>query len=414
MFIYPKICLSTFVGLDALLQQTKKMTGILLASSLISCSSPTIPLRTQEPVAQKTLACSFFDWEETLGAAPQSHHSLHTIVATIQQKSPAENNNILNDPAQALLLIHNSIQEQGFVFGSYAGLFSDALQAKRLSAKELCLVYLAAGQKLGLPLRLGLAIHHPFIIWEGSQNLFWETTTGEHKDAQTYLQTMNIPPSALNTGVYLRPLEKKQEYAFVFAEKSRLHYQTGNIEQAFEDAGGSLALEPHLIAARTWRGRAAIQKKEYVTALNDARFLVQEYPDLPDGYILRARAYAAQGRTHAALHECNHILGIQTIIEEDGTKKVCAENKCQYPLLIDSESAETRRLRVQVLKLIGARERDLLSAIDYAIQLDPENAEGYFIQGTLREQSKTPEITSKAKESFETYYELRKKQGLEP
>ena len=374
------------MGLDHVVKQVKQLMAVVsIGSSLFfGCSSlPPPTMKQTEPVQQKSVACIVLDLEELLGSSDYNHHLLHKIVDKVQANIPVKDNYSFDDKVVVLKSIESALKDQGFQTG-FSSVFYKGLEKKKVSSSELSCLYVAVGKKMNLPLNLMLLPDRAFIVWN---DVIWDSSVGRVISDNECIDEMKIPKSALDSGLYLKSLDKKQECAFAFAERGKALLKNSDeqsLKQAVKDFTFAITLEHRLISAYVGRGAAYLKSDLPDLAMSDAVYLINKYPDLAEGHILSTSVNLKLLRTTNALEAC---------------EKAISLNPHNIYL------AEAHRLRVQINQRTSTFMRFKITDINFAIQLDPEEPSGYFIRGNLRQQMND---LAGAEEDFNKYQELKK------
>ncbi len=222
------------------------------------------------------------------------------------------------------------------------------LDQKRGYCLSLSVLYLAIGERLGMPLYGVVVPGHFFVRYDdGTVRYNIETTAqGGIADDDHYIQTFD-PPA--DHKLYMKNLNKRQTLGCFFNNLGNSYSSVGQADQAFLELSRAVQINPSLAEARTNLGNIYLRKgqpqqaiREYQEALrilpNDSKTLsnlgnaymhqnqfqqAQVYylkaldldPDFADAHRNLSQAYFRQGQTDKAMAQIRTAL---VLAPEDG------------------------------------------------------------------------------------------------
>ena len=116
-----------------------------------------------------------------------------------------------------------------------------------IDCDDYSFIYLAAGERLGLPLEPVYAPKHVFLMCRlnDSTRFYWEPTIAAEKDAGFYKDWLNIPEGSS----YPKILSEKEFEAIQFCNLGVAWYEKGDYEKAVEYTEKAIRLSPNYAAA---------------------------------------------------------------------------------------------------------------------------------------------------------------------
>lgn len=112
------------------------------------------------------------------------------------------------------------------------------------------------GQRLGINISLAVAPMHLFARFteDSGQITNIEATSGELLSDANYIRAFNIDPNAVNHGLYVQSLTRKQTLSVMFRDVSRLYARNHLFEYAEQVADWMLELYPKHVDAMIHKG----------------------------------------------------------------------------------------------------------------------------------------------------------------
>lgn len=137
-------------------------------------------------------------------------------------------------------------------------LLSTYLATRKGNCVSMPVLLVVLGQKLGLDMTLATAPEHVLAKFRNDQEQWINieaTSFGTKRDA-SYQQEMGIAPKALNNGIYLRPLNKRESVAVMMATLMEFYGQQGRQELRIATADLVLQVAPNDVVAMLQKGNA--------------------------------------------------------------------------------------------------------------------------------------------------------------
>ncbi|MBI4601888.1 MAG: tetratricopeptide repeat protein [Planctomycetes bacterium] len=178
-------------------------------------------------------------------------------------------------------------------------------------------LFLAVGERLGLPLQGVSVPQHLFVRWDDGRvrRNIEVTDFGREVTDSEYIEGragQRIPPESLERGVFLRSLTKRELLAGVLANLAAGSIAEERYEEARERADAALRLDPKDYVAYLTRARAVFQTRLDGTegALEDVQRGLALFPTSTDLLQLKAGLLAEAGRLEEALEAAERAVGI--------------------------------------------------------------------------------------------------------
>jgi len=189
------------------------------AGSLLLAGCYSTPKKLQRPSVTKynTIAHEFLDMELEFGATISDYELLDDIIDKAKEAvwSFDEREKIYPVEAiTALQSIDKLLEDFGFEYQKN-GLLNTGLKQTHLDCSAYSIIYTAIGEALKLPIHFVRAPRHTFVRWKFNDGSYvnWETTNGEERTDEHYIEEYNIPKVAKGK-VYLKslsPIENRKE-----------------------------------------------------------------------------------------------------------------------------------------------------------------------------------------------------------
>ncbi|MBU0456998.1 MAG: tetratricopeptide repeat protein [Nanoarchaeota archaeon] len=202
-----------------------------------------------------TTAHQFLDLESELGATDDDYIVLDDVIDKAKEairelkleKPVADYDNY--EALSVLKAIDKTLKREGFSYKKNL-LLNEGLKTKKIDCDNTSMIYLAIGEELNLPLKMVLAPRHSFIRWHFSDGYFnWETTIGKNVIRNVYVSNLNISEQAINNGLYLKSLDKKEVLAIQHFNIGTIWLEKNDYEKAAQNFNEALILNPKLTPA---------------------------------------------------------------------------------------------------------------------------------------------------------------------
>ena len=170
----------------------------------------------------------------------------------------------------------------------------------------LVCLYLAIGQRLGLPLRAVSVAGHVFVRYQDSQvTLNIETTAqGQIRDDIFYKKMIaQSPESSLSKVKQLRVLTTRQLLCKLLLARGVLYRHRQQYHRAIEDFHLAIELDQGYPGAYNNRGSLYAEAGQYRQAIMDYNRAIHLHPHYTEAYNNRALAYACMQDRARALRE---------------------------------------------------------------------------------------------------------------
>ncbi len=196
--------------------------------------------RKYDAIAHQTL-----DLESGFGAVPADYKFVDDFIdKVLQWHKPKDKWN----PDQTLRVLSsiNKIltKENKFTYKKRVHL-NTALKTGEIDCDTTCYLYLAVAEVLGIPLFAVESPEHMFVRYVGDEGYFnWECTNGEWKDNEYYIKKDKITKDSIDSGIFLRSLNKEQTLGVVHRIKGNAWMEKGNLEKSVEHFKKSYELDP--------------------------------------------------------------------------------------------------------------------------------------------------------------------------
>lgn len=184
---------------------------------------------------------------------------------------------------------------------------------------------LPIAHELSWPVYFVVAPGHAFTRWEdGKIRLNFEPIGSLIVDSSTqkattpkdqfYIQRKNIHKKAIEEGVYLTNLSRKQIVSYILASRGIERMRRGDLKGAIRDFSEALSpeLDPKNIYALAHRGAAYAKLKKDVDALNDFRAALKLHPNERAALIAIAGIKAQSGQYEEAMAYINRFIKLTT------------------------------------------------------------------------------------------------------
>lgn len=231
------------------------------------------------------------------------------------------------------------------------------LDHKRGYCLSLSILYLAVGERLGLPLYGVVVPGHFFVRYDdGQTRLNIETTAGGGMPEDAYYRETFQPPAGHK--LYMANLDKRQTLGCFFNNLGNSYRSVGQIEQAFVELTRAVQINPSLAEARTNLGNLYLQKGQIQQAVQEYRQALSLLPNDPKTLNNLGNAYLQQNELQQA---------VQTYLQA---------------LRFDASMTDTHRNLAHVYRRQGLTDK-AFEHLRAAVGLAPQEAENYLALGRL-------------------------------
>lgn len=292
------------------------------------------PQLIESAFEEKNIACVFLGLEQKINSHLRDHTQLHELTGTAKWKLPLKERYSRVDKIAVLKSIDRFLKDEGFTYAKQDAPFYNGLRTKKLSRRDFAILYSAIGQEAGLPLKLSIGPRDIFVIWDedgkhdatDKQDILWETTRGKEFTDDTYVKEMRINKANIDNGLFLSSLTKKQEIAIAYTERGKIYLRNAmyelnkangddeqasqSLDQSEKDFDEALNWWPKFFNAMAGKATVLSQKDNKTMKHFDA--VVDQFPELPDAYLLRAYGQAKQSNLDAAIEDCDRAIKLDS------------------------------------------------------------------------------------------------------
>jgi tetratricopeptide (TPR) repeat protein len=220
------------------------------------------------------------------------------------------------------------------------------LDKKQGYCLSLSVLYLAIGERLGLPLYGVVVPGHFFVRYDDTRVKFNIETVGKGGSLSDdyYRQRYNVPAAGKNN-IYMKSLAKIETLGCFFNNLGIVYSDVGSLDSAMQTLLLAVEINPTLSESRSSLGNVYLKKGQLLDAINQYQaaleinphdpktrnnlgnayadrgwlnYAVNEYlqaleidPNLADAHRNLARAYCKQKRYGNAISQLNHLLTIK-------------------------------------------------------------------------------------------------------
>lgn len=197
--------------------------------------------------------------------------------------------------------IHRLLKEEGFKYKDYssweyyllgANLLSYGVARKKIDCVGYSLLYLGISEHLGLPM-VGISVPgHLTLRWNLSDGSYinWEATVPAKCKDDFYISWKNISQNAVENGVYLRSLSKKEIIAQQYYNLSLVWKERRQFDKAMKALDKAIKLFPKYSDAYNLRGVIWKIRGQIDQAIGQYNTAIQFDPNFSDAYYNRANA----------------------------------------------------------------------------------------------------------------------------
>lgn len=231
------------------------------------------------------------------------------------------------------------------------------LDQKRGYCLSLSVLYLAVGERLGLPLYGVVVPGHFFVRYDDGKVRFNIETTARGGTAEdAYYRDTFKPPA--DHGLYMANLDKRQILGCFFNNLGNSYKSVGQIDQALLELTRAVQINPTLAEARTNLGNIYLQKGQVEQALREYRQALNILPNDPKTLNNLGNAYLQRNELQSAAQSYLKALDL------------------------DPTMTDAHRNLAHVYRRQGRTEK-AFEHLRIAVELAPQDAENYLALGRL-------------------------------
>ena len=221
-------------------------------------------------------------------------------------------------PRECLTSIHELLLAEGFQYRDYGTsgnnllgyhTLSFGLLRRELDCSMYVYLYLALAEELELPLVALSMPEHVTLRWVAadSASFNWEATLGEVLPDTFYLRWKQPAQAALDQGVYMRNLDRREVLAAAFTETGLTLGERRRVERARLAADCARSLAPRNPDTFNMRGILARERGEPRLALLEFERAIALDPAFAQARFNRANCLLSLGETKAARLELTEL-----------------------------------------------------------------------------------------------------------
>ncbi len=228
---------------------------------------------------------------------------------------------------------------------------------------SLSVLYLALGERLGLPLHGVVVPGHFFVRYDDGRVRFNIETTSKGASApdQHYIEKFNVPQEERG-GIYMKNLNKIQTLGCFFNNLGLSYNKVGNTDSALLALVRAAEINPTLSEARTNLGNVFVRQGEYDAAIREYEAALDVSPENAKAHNNLGNAYGGREWILRAVTEYRRALELD-------------------PNFMDAH----RNLAIAYAKQKNYAQA--LSQLNTAAELEPKNAETYLLLGDVYTQA---------------------------
>jgi tetratricopeptide (TPR) repeat protein len=257
--------------------------AVVLAALAMCCGYGVRAAHAQQlnntmPPTQWTVAHEALDAAQGLGVKKSDYKMLEALLSTIELKTrPFRHNGFnSNERPETALSILDAIQKVVTKDSQFTErvLLHESLRKRQFNCSTLTTLFVAAGQRMKLPISAADAPRHAFVRWTGKTfEINWETTIGKPIDTAVYKRMFNIDERAVHKGTYLRTLSVDEVRAYALNTAALEWHERGETRKAVEFLQKAIMRRSRMVAAYSNAGAYFVALGDYTMAfrlLNDA------------------------------------------------------------------------------------------------------------------------------------------------
>jgi len=262
------------------------------------------------------------------------------------------------------------------------------LDRKRGYCLSLSIVYLAIGERLGLPLYGVVVPGHFFVRYDNGRTRFNIETTSRGGSAtdEHYIKKFGVP-TANGDAIYMKNLTKKQTLSCFFNNLGNVYQSLGDIDSALILLRRAVRITPSLSMVRANLGNLYLKKGWTDDAIAQYRIAMDIYPGDPKTHNNLGNAYFRQNLLDQAEYEYQTSLTLDpNFAEPYKNLAVTYRTQQQYDkalqslnkaLALDSKDSQVYHQIAETYRQMA----DYDAAVSYyqkALQLKPDLVEAYL------------------------------------
>jgi len=192
-------------------------------------------------------------------------------------------------------------------------LFLDTvLDNKRGYCLSLSVLYLAMGERLGLPLYGVVVPTHFFVRYDDGRVRFniEATSKGGYANDKHYIDKFKIPPG--NSGIYLQNLDKRQTLGCFFNNLGNSYSSAGNTKMALAAFETAVEINPLLPESRTNLGNIYLKLERTDDAISQYKAALEINEDDSKTHNNLGNAYLKKGSFDDAVSEYSRSIRLES------------------------------------------------------------------------------------------------------
>jgi tetratricopeptide (TPR) repeat protein len=192
-------------------------------------------------------------------------------------------------------------------------LFLDAVMNKKKGyCLSLSILYLAIGERIGLPVYGVVVPGHFFVRYDdGTRQFNIETTSNGNSTTDDYYLTKFKVPSQGYGGIYMRKLTNTETLSCFLNNLSNVHQAGGDIDAAMADLETAIRIAPGLGTVHSNLGNIYARKGWMDKAMYEYDMAIRLDPCEPKAYHNRAGAYATMGQRWDAIRDFDRAISLE-------------------------------------------------------------------------------------------------------
>jgi tetratricopeptide (TPR) repeat protein len=239
---------------------------------------------------------------------------LDAMAVTIQAKMEARH---IKPDYRAIAVINLYLfEQQGYKAVATAedpcNLFLDSVMTcKKGYCLSLSVLYLAIGERLGVPLYGVVVPGHFFVRYDdGVRQFNIETTSsGNMPDDEYYIRTFKVPSNGRDS-IYMRKLTNRETLSCFLNNLSNVRQTRGGVDAAIADLETAERISPGLSAIHSNLGNAYAKKGWKDRALRQYNLAIQLNPDESKAFHNRAGVYLSSGQVWDAIRDYDRAIAM--------------------------------------------------------------------------------------------------------
>lgn len=252
---------------------------------------------------------------------------------------------------------------------------------------SLSILYLAIGERLGLPLYGVVVPGHFFVRYDDGQMRFNIETTSRGQTApdDEYIKKFNVPRNYET--IYMTNLNKMQTLGCFFNNLGNVYYDTGNIDQAMAALRWAVYINPSLAESRLNLGNIYMQKERVDDAIAEYQAAVRINPNDAKVHNNLGTAYQKREWFNDAASEYTSSIRLEP--NNVDTYRNLASTYCKLNQLPQARTALVQAINIEPKNPVlfcelgdiyvqSSQSDEAISRYEKALLLKPDYAEAYF------------------------------------